>query len=250
VHLYGQPAAMRAIKAIAKKHNLWIIEDSAQAHLAKYDDQLVGTIGDVATFSFYPGKNLGAYGDAGCIVTNNDRLADWMATFARHGGKGEHIMEGINSRMDGLQGAVLNVKLRHLPNWTAARREVAAQYDRLLKGVGDIVMPKIAPDRDHVYHLYVIRTEQRDQLKKHLADHDIQTVLNYPKALPFYPAYAYLKHVPADFPVAYANQSRILSLPIYPEITQEMITYVADCIRSFFSAAKSRVEDTKQLASA
>ena len=248
VHLYGQPAAMRAIKAIAKKHNLWIIEDSAQAHLAKSHGQLVGTFGDIATFSFYPGKNLGAYGDAGCIVTNNDHLADWMATFARHGGKGEHVMEGINSRMDGLQGAVLNAKLRHLAKWTAARREVAAQYDRLLSGVGDIVRPKVAPDRDHVYHLYVIRTEQRDQLRKHLSDHDIQTVLNYPKALPFYPAYAYLKHVPEDFPVAYANQSRILSLPIYPEITQEMISYVASCIRSFFSAPKGRVEDTKQLA--
>src|SRR5437899_10735864 len=162
VHLYGQPAETGAIMAIARKHNLWVIEDCAQAHLASYKGQLVGTFGNVATFSFYPGKNLGAYGDAGCVVTNDDRLADWMATFARHGGKADHIMEGMNSRMDGLQAAILNAKLPHLPAWTAARRDVAARYDALLGDVGDVITPKIAPDRDHVYHLYVIRTENRD----------------------------------------------------------------------------------------
>jgi dTDP-4-amino-4,6-dideoxygalactose transaminase len=234
VHLYGQPADMDAIMAIAKKHKLWVIEDCAQAHLARYKGKLVGTFGKAATFSFYPGKNLGAYGDAGCAVTNDDQLADWMTTFARHGGKGEHVMEGINSRMDGLQGAVLNVKLPHLPAWTQARRRVAARYDELLKSVGDIVTPKVAPDRDHVYHLYVVRTERRDALKKHLADAGIATVLNYPKALPFYPAYAYLGHAPKDFPVAHANQSRILSLPIFPEMTDEMIEYVVNHIRGFF----------------
>src|SRR5258708_7211870 len=119
VHICGQPADMEAIMAIVRKHNLWVIEDCAQPHLARHKGQLVGTFGDIATFSFYPGKNLGAYGDAGCVVTNDDHLADWMATFARHGGKGEHVMEGINSRMDGLQGAILNVKLPHLPAWTA-----------------------------------------------------------------------------------------------------------------------------------
>jgi dTDP-4-amino-4,6-dideoxygalactose transaminase len=144
------------------------------------------------------------------------------------------VMEGINSRMDGLQGAVLNVKLPHLPAWTQARRRVAARYDELLKGVGNLVTPKVAADRDHVYHLYVIRTGKRDALKKHLADAGIATVLNYPKALPFYPAYAYLGHTPKDFPVAHANQSRILSLPIFPEMTDEMIAYVANHIRGFF----------------
>ena len=234
VHLYGQPANMDAIMAIAKKHKLWVIEDCAQAHLARFNGKLVGTFGNAATFSFYPGKNLGAYGDAGCAVTNDDTLADLMTTFARHGGKGEHVMEGINSRMDGLQGAVLNVKLPRLPQWTEARRKVAAHYDQLLAGVGDIVTPKVAPDRDHVYHLYVIRTETRDALKKHLADAGIATVLNYPKALPFYPAYAYLGHTPKDFPVAHANQSRILSLPIFPEMTDEMIQYVVHQIRQLF----------------
>jgi dTDP-4-amino-4,6-dideoxygalactose transaminase len=227
VHLYGQPADMGAIMAIAKKHNLWVIEDCAQAHMARYKGRLVGTFGNVATFSFYPGKNLGAYGDAGCVVTNDDRLADWMTMFARHGGKGEHVMEGICSRMDGLQAAILNIKIPHLPAWTAARRRVATRYDQLLKNVGDLVTPKVAAGRDHVYHLYVIRTEKRDALRKHLTDTGIATVLNYPKALPFYPAYASLGHVPEDFPVAYANQSRILSIPIYPEMTDEMIEYVA-----------------------
>jgi dTDP-4-amino-4,6-dideoxygalactose transaminase len=234
VHLYGQPADMDAIMAIARKHNLWLIEDCAQAHLARYNGRFVGTFGDVATFSFYPGKNLGAFGDAGCLVTNDDQLADWMATFARHGGKGDHIMEGINSRMDGLQAAVLNAKLPHLPAWTAGRRRVAARYDELLEDVGDIITPKVGSNRDHVYHLYVIRTENRDALRKHLTQAGIPTVLNYPKALPFYPAYAYLGHCPEDFPAAYAHQSRILSLPIYPEIPNEAINEVASQIRNTF----------------
>jgi dTDP-4-amino-4,6-dideoxygalactose transaminase len=236
VHLYGQAADMGAIMAIARKHNLWVIEDCAQAHLASYKGQLVGTFGNVATFSFYPGKNLGAYGDAGCVVTNDDRLADWMTTFARHGGKGDHVMEGINSRMDGLQAGILNAKLPHLPAWTAARRRVAACYNELLEDVGDVITPTVKSDRDHVYHLYVIRTENRDALREHLSQAGISTVLNYPKALPFYPAYAYLGHVPKNFPAAYFNQSRILSLPIYPEMPEEAITHVANVISDFWSS--------------
>jgi dTDP-4-amino-4,6-dideoxygalactose transaminase len=236
VHLYGQPADMGRIMAIARKRNLWVIEDCAQAHLASYKGQLVGTFGNVATFSFYPGKNLGAYGDAGCVVTNEDRLANWMATFARHGGKGDHVMEGINSRMDGLQAAILNAKLPHLPAWTAARRRVATCYNELLEDVGDVITPTVKHDRDHVYHLYVIRTENRDALKEHLSQADISTVLNYPKALPFYPAYAYLGHVPRDFPVAYFNQARILSLPIYPEMPEQAITHLANTISHFWGS--------------
>jgi dTDP-4-amino-4,6-dideoxygalactose transaminase len=232
VHLYGQMADMSAIMRIARKHNLWVIEDSAQAHLARCDGQLAGTFGSAATFSFYPGKNLGAYGDAGCIVTNDDRLADWMETFARHGGKGDHTMEGINSRMDGVQAAILNAKLPYLERWTNARRRVASRYDELLANLGEVTRPSVAPGREHVYHLYVIRTTLRDQLRSRLDQAGIATVLNYPKALPFYPAYAYLNQRPDDFPVAYANQNRILSLPIYPEITDEAITYVAAQIRT------------------
>jgi dTDP-4-amino-4,6-dideoxygalactose transaminase len=248
VHLYGQPADMDPIMAIARKHKLWVIEDSAQAHMAKYKGQVVGTFGNAATFSFYPGKNLGAYGDAGCAVTNDDRLADWMTTFARHGGKGEHVMEGICSRMDGLQAAILNVKLPHLVDWIEARRRVAARYNELLNGVGDIITPKVASDREHVYHLYVIRSEKRDALRKHLTDAGIATVLNYPKALPFYPAYAHLGHVPEDFPVAYANQSRILSLPIYPEMSEEMVAYVAERIRNFLQESGASSGEAAQLA--
>jgi len=241
VHLYGQAADMGAIMAIAKKHNLWVIEDCAQAHLASYKGKLVGTFGNVATFSFYPGKNLGAYGDAGCLVTNDDQLADWMATFARHGGKGDHVMEGINSRMDGLQAAILNAKLPHLPAWTAARRCVAACYNELLEDVGDVITPIVESDRDHVYHLYVIRTENRDALREHLSEAGISTVLNYPKALPFYPAYAYLGHVSKDFPSAYFNQSRILSLPIYPEMPEETITHIANTISHLWISESPKV---------
>jgi dTDP-4-amino-4,6-dideoxygalactose transaminase len=248
VHLYGQPADMGAIIAIARRHNLWVMEDCAQAHLARYNGQVVGTFGNIATFSFYPGKNLGAYGDAGCVVTNDDRLADWMATFARHGGKGDHVMEGINSRMDGFQGAVLNVKLPYLAAWTKARQRVAAIYNELLEGVGDIRTPEVAAGREHVYHLYVVRTEKRDALRKHLTHAGISTVLNYPRALPFYPAYAHLGHMPADFPAAHANQSRILSLPIYPEMAEEMIVYVIERIGDFFLESDDKLDAVAQLA--
>jgi dTDP-4-amino-4,6-dideoxygalactose transaminase len=231
VHLYGQPADMDPIMAIARKHNLWVIEDCAQAHLASYKGKLVGAFGNAATFSFYPGKNLGAYGDAGCIVTNDDRLADWMETFARHGGKGDHVMEGINSRMDGLQAAVLNAKLPYLKRWIEARQRIAARYDALLSESAILITPKVAHGREHVYHLYVIRAEERDAMRQQLTEAGISTVLNYPKALPFYPAYAYLGSKPEDFPIAYGNQHRILSLPIYPEMTNEMILYVVQEIR-------------------
>ena len=234
VHLYGQAADMGAIMAIAKRHNLWIIEDCAQAHLARYKGQYVGTFGNAATFSFCPGNNLGAYGDAGCAVTNDDRLADWMESFARHGGKGDHVMEGINSRLDGLQAAILSAKLPHLHAWTEARCRIAACYDDLLEEVGDVITPRVGPSRNHVYHLYVIRTENRNALREYLTQAGISTILNYPKALPFYPAYAYLSHAPKDFPVACFNQSRILSLPMYPEITKEMIAHIVECIASFF----------------
>src|SRR6266480_6297400 len=248
VHLCGQSADIDEIMRIAKKHNLWVIEDCAQAHLATYKGRLVGTFGNAATFSFYPGKNLGAYGDAGCIVTNDDALANWTATFPRHGGKGEHVMEGINSRMDGLKAAILNVKLPHLPAWTTARHWVAARYNELLNDVDGLTTPKVGGDRSHVYHLYVVATDKRDSLKKALADSEITTSLNYPKALPFYPAYAYLGHKPADFPAAYRNQSRILSLPIFPEMTNEMIEYVTDQTRRALGDASAVRSNEAKLA--
>jgi dTDP-4-amino-4,6-dideoxygalactose transaminase len=237
VHLYGQSAAMDPIMAIARKHNLWVLEDCAQAHFARYQDRYVGTFGVAATFSFYPGKNLGAMGDAGCIVTRDKQLAAHMTMYARHGGlrKGDHQIEGVNSRMDGLQAAILNVKLKHIFDWTAARQGVAARYDKLLDGVGDIITPVEAQGREHVYHLYVIRTAKRDALREHLKAAGIDTVLNYPRALPFLPAYEYLHHRPEDFPVSHDNQSSILSLPIYAEMTEPMIQYVVDTIINFYT---------------
>jgi dTDP-4-amino-4,6-dideoxygalactose transaminase len=236
VHLYGQPADMGAIMEIAARHKLWVIEDCAQAHLAEYQGRQVGTFGRAATFSFYPGKNLGAMGDAGCLVTNDDSLAEWCALYARHGGKGDHQIEGINSRLDGLQAAILSVKLPHLRKWTEERRRVAALYDRGLADLASVQTPRIADGRSHVYHLYVICCDRRDELKKYLAGRGIATVLNYPKALPLFPAYAYLGHKPEDFPDAYANQGRILSLPIFPEMSVQQVDYITGAIRQFYNS--------------
>jgi dTDP-4-amino-4,6-dideoxygalactose transaminase len=235
VHLYGQPADMGQIMAIAERHGLWVIEDCAQAHLARYKGRQVGTFGVAATYSFYPGKNLGAMGDAGAIVTRDAGLAERMTMFARHGGlrKGDHQIEGINSRLDGLQAAILLAKLPHLPAWTRARQAAAARYMELLRSVPGVTLPSVAEGRDHVWHLFVIRHERRDELARHLGEAGIQTAINYPVALPFVPAYSRFGHAPADFPVAHRNQSRILSLPMFAEITQDQILDVVEAIRAF-----------------
>lgn len=235
VHLYGQPADMTAIMAIARRHKLWVIEDCAQSHLARYQGQMIGSFGDLASYSFYPGKNLGAMGDAGAITTNDPDLARRMAMFARHGGinKGDHEIEGINSRLDGLQAAILSVKLPHLPEWTRKRQAVARRYDALFDAIPTVRRPAAHPEREHVYHLYVIRHEQREALATHLRAQDIQTTINYPVALPFLPCYARFKHQPEDFPNAHYNQSRILSLPIFPEMSEVQINRVAQAIAKF-----------------
>src|SRR5882762_6859415 len=216
VHLYGQPADMGAIMAIARKHKLWVIEDCAQAHLAEYRGQQVGTFGDAATYSFYPGKNLGAMGDAGAVVTNDRALAEHMTMLARHGGlvKHQHRIEGINSRLDGLQAAILSAKLPHLPQWTKAGQDAAKAYDAGLNQIEDVVVPAVAPDREHVYHLYTIQHPRRDALAAHLNANGVQTAINYPVALPFLAAYARLAHRPEEFPNAFRQQGRILSLPM------------------------------------
>jgi dTDP-4-amino-4,6-dideoxygalactose transaminase len=235
VHLYGQPCDMAAIMVIARRHGLWVLEDCAQSHLARYQGRLAGSFGAAASYSFYPGKNLGAMGDAGALVTGDAALAERMAMFARHGGlkKGDHRIEGINSRLDGLQAAVLAAKLPHLTAWTRRRQQIAAQYDRRLAEIAGVTVPQVAPGREHVYHLYVIRHERRDALAAHLAERGIQTVINYPVALPFLPAYQRFGHVAADFPNAHHNQSRILSLPIFPEMRDEQVDAVIDAVRSF-----------------
>jgi dTDP-4-amino-4,6-dideoxygalactose transaminase len=232
VHLYGQPADMGAIMEIASRRKLWVIEDCAQAHLATFQGRQVGTFGVAGTFSFYPGKNLGAMGDAGAIVTGDQALADRMAMFARHGGlvKGDHQIEGINSRLDGLQAAILSIKLNHLAGWTGRRRELARRYGELLAGIPGLHLPQVGEGRAPVWHLYVVAHERRDELAAHLKRRGIQTVINYPLALPYLPCYARFDHTPEDFPVAHWMQSRVLSLPIFSEMTEHQIAAVANAV--------------------
>jgi dTDP-4-amino-4,6-dideoxygalactose transaminase len=236
VHLYGQPADMSAILDVAEQHGLYIIEDAAQANGAVYRDRTIGTIGTIACFSFYPGKNLGAYGDAGAIVTQDDALAEKARMYANHGriDKYDHEIEGINSRLDGLQAAILNVKLKHVNTWTERRRAIAQQYD---KALGDVVVtPYAAPDRKHVYHLYVVRVKNRDQVQARLTEKGVATGIHYPIPLPFLKAYDCLDHKAVDFPVADRLKDEILSLPIHGSMTDEEVAYVIDSVRSAVQA--------------
>src|SRR3982075_1762261 len=235
VHLYGQPADMDAIMAIARKHKLWVIEDCAQAHLARYKGQQIGTFGTAATYSFYPGKNLGAMGDAGAVATNDGALAEHMTMLARHGGlvKHQHHIEGINSRLDGMQAAILSAKLPHLPDWTKARQDAAKIYDAGLNQIEDVVVPSVAADRTHVYHLYTIKHPRRNALAAHLSANGVQTAINYPTALPFLAAYARFGHRPEQFPNASSDQGKILSLPMFAEITAQQQRTVVELIREF-----------------
>lgn len=234
VHLYGHPARMDRIMDIARRRGLWVVEDCAQAHLAKFQGKTVGTFGDAATFSFYPGKNLGAMGDAGCLVTSRPELARHAELFARHGGKGVHEIEGINSRLDGLQAAILNVKLPRLADWTATRRTLAAHYTGQLREIPALRTPVEAPDAEHVYHLYTILTEGRDELRAALSRAGIATVVNYACPLPLLPAYQRFGHRPEDFPVASLQTSQLLCLPIYPEMGTERVDQVVEVVRQHF----------------
>jgi dTDP-4-amino-4,6-dideoxygalactose transaminase len=235
VHLQGQVCDIEKIKSICDKHGIALIEDCAQSHFAEYKGKNVGLFGIAGSFSFYPGKNLGAYGDAGCIITNDDALAEKCRMYAQHGAlkKHHHVIEGINSRLDGLQAAILSAKLRHLPEWNKKRIEHAAEYHKYLSDINEICLPAQRPDTKHTWHLFVIRTKQRDKLAKWLADRNIETAVHYPTALPNLPAYKYLGHKPDDFPVASSLQDEILSLPMFPELTEEMIVYIAGAIKSF-----------------
>ncbi len=233
VHLYGQPAAMDAIMEISRRHNLWVIEDCAQAHLAEYNGRRVGTIGDVGTFSFYPGKNLGAMGDAGCLVTNRECVAKFSTLFARHGGKNNHVIEGINSRMDGIQAAVLNVKMTKLNEWTEQRIQLARYYSERLSKIEHLTIPKVRDQTKPVYHLYVIRSRHRDELRKYLTENDIPTVINYSKALPNYSAYKYLNIDEQDFPIAKKHATQILSIPMHPFLSIRDQDLVIDSVIRF-----------------
>jgi dTDP-4-amino-4,6-dideoxygalactose transaminase len=232
VHLFGQPADMTRVMNIAAKHGLQVIEDCAQAHYATWQGRRVGTFGRAATFSFYPGKNLGAYGDAGAILTNDDELALKMRMFANHGAlqKHHHVMEGINSRLDSMQAAILSVKLPHIHDWTRARQQVAAWYDAALSDVPGVERPRVRDAAQHVYHLYVIKVDRREELMAALSAKGIETAVHYPVPLPAMEAYKYLAATQRPVPRALENAGRILSLPIYPELSREAVQHVAQAI--------------------
>lgn len=231
VHLFGQPADMDQILAIARKYNLFVIEDAAQAHGAEYKNRKIGTFGDCACFSFYPGKNLGAYGDGGAIVTNNEALAQKMRMFANHGRieKYNHEFEGINSRLDSLQAAILEVKLKYLDRWNTQRMTIAKIYSQGLKDI--IITPFVLPDVKHVYHLYVVRVKNRAKVMELLKGKGIFTGIHYPIPLPFLKAYNYLGHKPEDFPNAFTIKDEILSLPIHGSMSEEQAWYVVEQLK-------------------
>jgi len=236
VHLFGHPADMDKIMSIAKKYNLIVIEDACQAHGAEYKGKKVGSLGDIACFSFYPGKNLGAYGDAGMAVTSNRELAEKMRLLRDHGRaeKYYHRIEGYNYRLDAIQAAVLRVKLRHLEEWTEKRRRNAKLYNELLKGSG-VRTPLEMEYAKHVYHLYVIRTEKREELYLKLKQSRISAAIHYPLPLHLQEAYRYLGWKKGDFPVSEACSRELLSLPMFPELTQEEIKEIVHTVRKFTS---------------
>ena len=233
VHLYGQPADMAAIRAIADRHGLRVIGDAAQAHGAMYRGQPIAQLADMTCYSFYPGKNLGAYGDAGAVVTNNAEWATAARMFANHGRtkKYDHDFEGVNSRLDGLQAAILSVKLRYLEDWTERRRRNAYLYNKALAGTS-VVTPTEMADVTAVYHLYIIRVPNgnRDALQQHLQGHGISTGIHYPIALPYLNAYRHLGHTDRDFPEALRASGEILSLPMFPELKSDQINFIAERI--------------------
>jgi len=235
VHLFGQPADMDPILEIARRHGIPVIEDACQAHGALYKGRKAGSIGDAGCFSFYPGKNLGAYGEAGAVVTNSEVLAERMRMFRDHGQarKYEHEMVGWNARMDGLQGAVLSVKLSHLEDWNNARRQNAHLYGELLQGAKGVVLPTEADYARHVYHIYAIRTDRREQLMAYLAERGIACGIHYPVPLHLQKAYQGLGLTEGSFPVAERCAAEFVSLPMFPELTAEQISFVADEIKGF-----------------
>lgn len=237
VHLYGQAAEVDKIKAICDKHNIHMIEDCSQAHFAQINGITIGTLGIASTFSFYPGKNLGAYGDAGAVITNDDELARKVRMFANHGAliKHQHEMEGINSRLDGLHAAILSVKLPHIHAWNEARLKNALYLNEQLKDVKGIEIPKIRPGSTHIFHLYVVKADRRDDFQKHLKENEIETAIHYPTPLPLLPAYKYLGQSEKDFPVTSANQKKIISLPMFPELTREQMDYMVQVIKKFYA---------------
>ncbi|HZH30345.1 MAG TPA: DegT/DnrJ/EryC1/StrS family aminotransferase [Pyrinomonadaceae bacterium] len=238
VHLYGQPADLDPIFEIAARHDLSVIEDAAQAHGSLYKGRRTGALGRANCFSFYPGKNLGAYGEGGAVVTDDAEVARRVRLLRDHGSeqKYRHDIIGYNFRLEGIQGAVLNVKLKYLDGWNELRRAHAARYRELLSGMdaaGALTLPRELPYARHIYHLYVVQCEARDALQKHLAAAGVQTGIHYPVPVHLQPAYASLGHRAGDFPEAERQAARLLSLPMFPELTGAQIEHVAEALRSF-----------------
>ncbi len=232
VHLYGQPADLDPIFEIARRHNLIVIEDAAQAHGAEYKGHRVGALGDIGCFSFYPAKNLGAYGDAGAIVTDDDTIARRLRLLRDHGSERKYYHEivGYNFRLETLQAAVLAVKLRHLESWTRLRRHHAAQYHELLK-TSSLVLPRELEYSRHVYHLYVVQSDRRDELQGKLAAAGVQTGIHYPVPIHLQPAYSSLGYRAGDFPETEKQSPRVLSLPMFAELTDGQINLVVEALK-------------------
>ncbi len=233
VHLYGQPADMEAIHAVAKKQNIKVIEDAAQAHGAFYNGRRTGSLGHAACFSFYPTKNLGAFGDAGMVVTADSGIHEKIMMLRDYGrvGRYEHKMKGYNSRLDTLQAVVLSAKLKHLDAWNAMRQQAADWYREELADVSEVILPTVQHDRTHVYHLFVIRTSYRDKILKCLQDKGIGALIHYPIPLHLQPALEDAGYHLGDFPVAEQAAAEILSLPMFPHITREQIANVCEALR-------------------
>lgn len=238
VHLYGRPAAMDAFAKIAAQRRLKILEDACQAHGARSGGERVGTLGDAGAFSFYPSKNLGAYGEGGALVTNDDSIAAFARLARSHGqaGRYDHRFVGFNYRMDGVQAAVLRVKLRHLDSWNACRRHIASRYRQLLAGA-PLEIPRDSPDDECVYHLFSIFVNERDAVQKMLLERGVETSVHYPRPVHFQPAYSSLGYGPGSFPQAERACERVLSLPCFPGLTAEQVDYVAMVLRDIASGS-------------
>lgn len=236
VHLYGQPADMDPILEIAAQYGLKVIEDAAQAHGAEYKGRRVGSIGDAACFSFYPGKNLGAYGDGGAVVTNDQELAECVRLLSQHGSKVKYIHEiaGYNSRLDGIQAAILNVKMNYIEQWTEARRKNASLYKEMLKDT-NIILPIEKEDVRHVYHLFVISIKDREDAQKKLLDKGIQTGIHYPAPIHLTEAYEGLGIPEGAFPLSEEYAGSLLSLPMYAELTKDQIREICEALKEIIS---------------
>lgn len=242
VHIYGRPCAMDRISEIATRHRLWVIEDAAQAHGAKWRDRRVGGLGDIACFSFYPSKNLGAIGDGGAVVSDNSDLLEKVRMLSNHGRREKylHAFEGVNSRLDGLQAAVLRVKLRHLDEWNSARRRLADLYRSGLQGL-DLELPSIDPDVEEVWHLFVVRAANRDRLAAALQSERIDTGIHYPVPLHRQPAYEHLELGPGSLPVTEQTATKVLSLPMFAQLTDQQAERVVGAVRAHLASRDARV---------